>query len=304
MNDNNIMNDNNVKEDNNIKDNNIKDNDIKDNILKKRGRKPKNYNINILKNTNIQNDENVNTEDEKIILHLLLNPNEINNESTNNLFIKNEKNNIEESETTDLYNSISNLNYINNNVSKIITHILNFNKNTKCWWCKYIFNTPAINLPENYFNNTFYCIGNFCSYNCAKSYNIDINDFITYKRNSLLNLLYFMTYSEYKNIKTAPHWLTLEDYGGILTIEQFRENFLSNTNNYLLLHPPLISRQMQIEESYKINKFKEVSIDKINKIYSELEADYTIKRTKPIDSSYLNLENTMGINRKNKVIKK
>lgn len=215
---------------------------MNENIVKKRGRKPKNFNINI---KNIQNEENINTEDEKIILHLLLNPNEIidSNDITNNLFIKSERNIVEESETTDIYNSINNLNYINNNVSKIITHILNFNKNTKCWWCKNVFNTPAINLPENYYNNTFYCIGNFCSYNCAKSYNIDINDFITYKRNSLLNLLYFMTYLKYTEIKMAPHWLTLEEYGGILTIEKFRENFISNTNNYLLLHPPLISRQ-------------------------------------------------------------
>jgi hypothetical protein len=52
---------------------------------------------------------------------------------------------------------------------------------------------------------------------------------------------------------------------------------------------------MQIEESYKLTKLKEVPIDKINKIYSEVDSDYTIKRSKPIQSSQLNLETTMGL---------
>ena len=49
---------------------------------------------------------------------------------------------------------------------------------------------------------------------------------------------------------------------------------LFNSKEYLVLHPPLISRQMQIEESYKLSKLKEVPIDKVNKIYSEIDSDY------------------------------
>ena len=57
---------------------------------------------------------------------------------------------------------------------------------------------------------------------------------------------------------------------------------------------------MQIEESYKFNTYKEVSIDNINKIYSEIESEYIIKRNQPLNSTQLNLETTMGLFKKKK----
>ena len=104
-----------------------------------------------------------------------------------------------------------------------------------------------------------------------------------------------MTFSEYKEITPAPHWITLEEYGGTLSIDKFRENSIITSKEYVVLHPPLISRQMQIEESYKMNKLKEVPIDKVNKLYSEIDSEYTIKRSKPVQTNQLNLETTMGL---------
>jgi len=257
------------------------------------------------------------SEEENVIYHIPLTLNDINNEDMNifipceninkieNSIIQNnnlESKIFENCETCTSDNIISNTTITKtsllNNINKIITHKLNFNKNTKCWWCKYLFDTIPVQLPENYYNNTFYCIGHFCSYNCCKSYNLDLNDNFIYKRESLLNLLYYMTYSKYTDIKASPHWITLEDYGGILTINQFRENSITNTQDFLILHPPLITRQMQIEESYKINKYKEVPISKVNKIYSDIDSDYVIKRNKPIQSNQYNLESTMGFLKK------
>ena len=261
-------------------------------VPKKRGRKPKKY-LNSIVNNNLNTDEIINSEEEKVIYHLPLDPNKIESIELNNIFIKPESNklDIEDLNTsTDVLNTIIN---INNNINKIFIYMLNFNKNTKCWWCKNTFNTPSIQLPENYSNLTFYCTGHFCSFNCVKSYNLDLNDTITFKRNSLINLLYYLTYLEHKNIIQAPHWLILEEFGGILSIEKFRENSIINTKEYLILHPPIISRQMQIEESYKINKNREVSIDKINKIYSDTE--YSIKRSRPIQLNKFSLEETLGI---------
>jgi len=284
-------------------------------LKKKRGRKPKNYNNSLSKSDVKLTEENVNTEDEKIIFHIPITLDEINNQD-NSLFIKSEKEikNIcdkfnlqkiktsEESDTETLKSSAFNINnnkyLLNNNVNKISTHNLKFNKNTKCFWCRNNFNSPPCELPEDYFNDTFYCIGNFCSFNCMKTYNLDINDSLVSKRESLINLLYYQTYSSYKFINPAPHWMCLEEYGGNLNIEDFRKNSLINSKEYLILHPPLISRQMQIEESYKLSKLKEVPIDKVNKIYSEIDSDYVIKRSKPIQSSHLNLETTMGLIKK------
>jgi len=276
-------------------------------IKKKRGRKPKNFNIVINKNDTVTHISNINSEEENIIFHLPITINEINNKEVEDcgIFIKSENdinkfkliedNEMSESITTTMATSITNTRNTNNSISKIMIHILNFTKNTKCWWCRNIFTTPSVQLPEDFYNDTFYCIGHFCSYNCMKSYNLDLNDSLSWKRESLMNLLYYKTYSEYKEIVSAPHWMTLEEYGGSLSISKFRENSIMNNKEYIVLHPPLISRQMQIEESYKLSKLKEVPIDKLNKIYSEIESEYKIKRNKPIKSNQLNLETTMGL---------
>ena len=124
-----------------------------------------------------------------------------------------------------------------------------------------------------------------------------MNDNLTWKRTSLLNLLYYRTYSYYKDIIPAPSWLVLEDYGGTLNIKDFRNNFIFNTKEYLVLHPPLISRQMQIEESYKVSKPHNVSINNLNKIYSDIDSELHLKRNKPVLSAQMNLENTMGLTR-------
>lgn len=268
-------------------------------IKKKRGRKPKNFNT-IKPDLNIINEVNINSDEEKVIFHLPITMTDIINHDTSvdmSLFIKSDKDqiNTQKSKITDDSEINTIIQPSINTINKITTHALAFTKNTKCWWCKNIFDSPAVQLPEDYYNETFYCIGYFCGFSCAKTYNIDLNDTLTSKRESLLNLLYYLTYGEYKEINLAPHWLTLDEYGGTLSIVKFRENSVVNTKEYLVLHPPLISRQMQIEESYRKHTLKEVPIDKVNKIYSEIDSEYTIKRNKPIQSSQLNLETTMGL---------
>lgn len=265
-------------------------------IKKKRGRKPKNAYIYTPTQQVI---DEIKTDEENIILHLPITLNDINPcPSVNTYFIKQEpkeeityKQNYSEQKIS--YES----NYTENarNANKIIIHNIKINSNTKCWWCHNIFSTPPIQLPDNYYNNTFYCSGHYCSYNCAKSYNLNMNDNLTWKRCSLLNLLYYQTYAEYKEIIPAPSWLILEEYGGTMSIDDFRNNFTFNSKEYILLHPPLISRQMQIEESYKINTIQPVPINNLNKLYMDTEVDLQLRRNKPIVNSQMNLENTMGL---------
>ena len=50
---------------------------------------------------------------------------------------------------------------------------------------------------------------------------------------------------------------------------------------------------MQIEESYKKNIKITGPINKIDKLFSS--DNYALKRTKPIETSQLNLEKTMGL---------
>lgn len=279
-------------------------------ILKKRGRKPKNKLNEIIP----VKEEIIDTEKEVIIAYLPINLNEMHNKNikfdkNDDIFIKSEsqiKNNMINDTSSDNYlkdkidllsitvdtdNFTSNGIYIN----KINIHNIVFTQNTKCWWCKNCFDTPNLILPEHYINGTFYGTGNYCSFNCKKAFNIDLNDSNVWKRESLINLEYYLTFGRYKEIIPAPSWLTLKEYGGFLSIIEFRKNFDTNSSEYILLQPPLISRQMQIEESYK----KINSSGPINNFFND-GSSYSLKRSKPIETSQLNLEKTMGLKRKTK----
>ena len=129
-------------------------------VKSKRGRKPKNK-INETPFINNKIDETL-----PIIVHLPIQLNEDN--SCNKLIEKPKKKRT-------------------NNCDKEVFKI-ELDKTTKCWWCRYNFNTERVELPENYFNECFYCTGNFCSYNCAAAYNIELNDENVFKRQSLLHL--------------------------------------------------------------------------------------------------------------------
>jgi hypothetical protein len=273
-------------------------------IKKKRGRKPKSYYI-FKAEDSLKNSNPINSEEEKVILHLPITINEINTieHADTSIFIKNDitdQKSIESASNSEYNTTCNKDKIVMNNINKILTHTITVNENTRCWWCHHSFNAPAIQLPENYYNDTFYCIGHFCSYNCAKAYNISLNDILIHKRESLINLMYYKTYGYYINIKAAPHWFTLKKYGGILSIDEYRHSFNITNKEFVILHPPMISRQMQIEESYKIDKLKEIHINKINKIYSEMDSEYVIKRNKKLPSADLNLEVTMGIKRTTK----
>jgi hypothetical protein len=196
-------------------------------VLKKRGRKPKNK---IVEHPIIKIDEPVNSENEVIIAYLPINLNEINENENyiynneNDIFIKSESFFSESKNTEDKIKQKMNLLNISSdsdvktsviqNFNKININYIKFNENTKCWWCKHCFNTPNLSLPEYLHSDTFYCIGNFCSWECVKAYNIDLNDNFVWKRESLINLMYQNTYGIFKNINTAPSWLILEDFGG------------------------------------------------------------------------------------------
>jgi len=286
-------------------------------VLKKRGRKPKNIEI-----KKIEDNASINSEEEPIIAHLPISledvvdktyDDEIFIKSENELKKKPENNNKEnekekEKKENNKINEEQMLKEINKklqetekifmigkNVNKVNVYNIKFRLGSKCLWCKNTFDTPTVELPEDYYNNIFYCTGNFCSWNCAKSHNIDLNDSFTWKRESLLNLMYYKTYGEFKDINPAPSWLLLEEYGGILNIDEFRKLFTFNNKDYIVLHPPMITRQLQIEESYKKSNNTNMTSNKLENLY---EGELALKRSKPLESNHMNLEKTMGLKRK------
>jgi len=278
-------------------------------VLKKRGRKPKNKVSEII----VLKEESPDSEKEIIITYLPININDLENDyekenSDNDIFIKSEsyfsENNIisENKDKTKLNNfspseTENRSTSINNNFNRINVYNIEFTENTKCWWCKHRFLSPRLSLPEYHYNETFYCIGNYCSWECMKAYNIDTNDNFIWKRESLINLMYYLTYGLFKEIKPAASWLILKDYGGNLSIIDFRKSFEIINNDYIVLHPPLISRQMQIEESYKKPPTSGIIVNKLDKLLFESNTNLLLKRNKPVETTQINLEKSMGLKR-------
>jgi len=82
------------------------------------------------------------------------------------------------------------------------------------------------------YNDYYQTDGIFCSFNCCLAYiqSAENKKNPMYKFSESLLLKLFSEINEEKNekedeIMPAPHWRTLNDFGGNLTIEQFRESF-------------------------------------------------------------------------------
>ncbi len=270
----------------------------KPSLKKKRGRKPKGKIIDY----NKQKLMKVNSEEIPIIAHLELTIDDTLSENlsesekkSSSIFIKNEET-VNKKKIKSLEKELSLLK-AKEDESKEKSINSEYN-NVKCWYCRNYFNGPPVRLPENYFKGKFICTGNFCSYNCAMSYNINLNDEKTSLRNSLINLLYQKTYNNNELIKPSPSWQVLKEYGGILSIEEFRNNLKQNTEEYVYLHPPLISSVSQICRRVKTKKKSALTTD-VEKYLNNTE-DFVLKRSKPLKTSRYSLENTMGLKIKKK----
>ena len=77
--------------------------------------------------------------------------------------------------------------------------------------------------------NRFKVTGNFCSPNCVKTY--ALNSKIYQNRIYLIGHMYRKLFGPNYTIKPAPPIQTLKEYGGKLSIEEFRANF-DNSKQY------------------------------------------------------------------------
>ncbi len=242
----------------------------------RRGRRPKKQNI------QAQISENINT-DTPIIAHLPIDLSEVINEQNDEIFIKQVIMD-ESSHVSNLKKKIEELTLKINKYEKLNKpSIIACDGNSRCWWDKKLFNTPVLEMPEAYFNGIFKTTGKFCSWECMMAYNIEMNDMNVSKRTSLINHMYIKTYGSFKNIKPAPSWKILDDYGGPIDINEFRNSFTFADVEYNYIKPPMVSRISYVE---KIPIKKEIELIKPDEI--------VLKRSKPLKNSKYDLENIMG----------
>ena len=127
----------------------------------------------------------------------------------------------------------------NNNIIPVSINprLLLFNENSNtslvvtCWWCRLsvIPVTLSCFLPINYdeLRNRYTKHGYFCSWECAKSFNFDINDIQASYRSYLIQRICRNLYGikDAHSIKYAPHWSELKNYGGNVDNEIFLNKF-------------------------------------------------------------------------------
>jgi hypothetical protein len=169
-----------------------------------------------------------------------------------------------------------------------------------CWWCCHKFEGMPIGLPEKYYLDTFYLFGNFCSFNCGLSYNINMNDNKLWERYSLLHFMYKKMFNMEIKISPAPTRELLNIFGGPLTIEEFRkktEYLGSFTKSFRMILPPMTSIVPVVEEVLRDNsvlgeeRLKPIPLNEI-KIH---RSDLKLKRNKPLPKYKNSLEKVMNL---------
>ena len=133
--------------------------------------------------------------------------------------------------------------------------VLEKSENTKCFWCKNSFDGKPLGCPikfiapeivkkhYSYINNENYIIrektfkdseeisyyetdGIFCSFNCCLAYiNSNKKNYMYKDSLMLLSKMYYDLFNTKFNIIPAPSWRILSDFGGNMSIDEFRKSF-------------------------------------------------------------------------------
>lgn len=155
--------------------------------------------------------------------------------------------------------------------------------NIKCWWCCHSFDTPPLSMPIKYHDETkkFLVKGCFCSIGCLLTYHKSNLRSLskTPHSYSLIKYMYTKLYGKsiFDKLTQAPPRESLIDFGGTLTIDEFR-NASNNGKMYKLIEYPMIVVRDFIEE-IDLNILKEKNSNRNNKSKLTLQ-DNQIKEAK------------------------
>lgn len=122
------------------------------------------------------------------------------------------------------YSEVSKDNYIiKENITKRRSELLNTESNFVFLPFKSSHNS-SIDINQNEYYETD---GIFCSFNCCKAFIKDNKHNKLYEFSDLLLAKLYQDMFNVNNIiiNPSPHWRLLQEYGGHLTITQFRDNF-------------------------------------------------------------------------------
>lgn len=126
--------------------------------------------------------------------------------------------------------------------------------NIKCWKCRSSFTTSPLGCPLKYLKKCqehfFETEGIFCSFPCMKRYLKGKKNNVFYRNSTNLMLLqYYLIHGEIREIPTAGSWKMLIEYGGSLSIHEFRNFFgifeYRETNSYQRVHMATVCQYIE-----------------------------------------------------------
>ena len=131
-----------------------------------------------------------------------------------------------------------------------------------CWWCCHCFENTPCTLPTRYdpLRKRFTFTGIFCSWNCVKSYNNNMNDHKRYERNTFLSLLIQQLYdiNTSLRLKPAPPRECLKMFGGYLDIDEFRNKYhIVDTYHINLIRHNFVYPEVCEVTNIKVNKINQ-----------------------------------------------
>jgi hypothetical protein len=160
-----------------------------------------------------------------------------------------------------------------------------------CWWCCHDFDTEPLMLPVKHDEkrNKFTTAGRYCSWSCMKAYAID--GYGLSRGGLICGNMVMMRKSMYGKrtpIKCAPKRQMLKEFGGAMSIEEFRENLLIDKEQ-----PKKVVTEDVVDIVIPVNK----NTAKMYEIKGAVGVNepLRLKRAKPLKRDQNNLESVLGL---------
>ena len=156
-----------------------------------------------------------------------------------------------------------------------------------CFWCAHAFEGTPCFLPVKEESAVYHVYGNYCTPQCALAYLLyeHLDSHVRWERMALLHRMYKCSGRLYP----APPRESLVSFGGIYTIEKFRDIIAGNKVRVDVQVPPMVSilgtldtKPIDFYDSSLQNTFAQgFSMDRF-KAWSEQGGALRLKRSKPL----------------------
>ena len=156
-----------------------------------------------------------------------------------------------------------------------------------CFWCAHAFEGTPCFLPVKEESGSYHVYGNYCTPQCALAYLLyeHLDSHVRWERMALLHRMYKCNGRLYP----APPRESLVSFGGIYTIEDFRQIISVNKVRVDVQVPPMVSilwtldtKPIDFYDSSLQNTFAQgFSMDRF-KAWSEQGGALRLKRSKPL----------------------